>query len=99
MGVTTGRLTTRRGCLFIESDRGVTYGVGWPAEFTTWDPLISTITVRQGRARVGDEVAVGGGTEEISPAEIGNYRWARPPRPDCLGDEFLFAATLEGDPD
>jgi hypothetical protein len=98
MGVLSGLLTTRDGCLFIASD-GVTFGVGWPQEATTWDPSTGTITVRQGGARVGDRVVVGGGPEQISAAEIGRYRWATPPRPDCLGDQFFFAASLESDPD
>jgi hypothetical protein len=99
MGGLPGVLTSREDCLFIESDRGVTYGVGWPAEFTTWDPRSGTIRVRQSEVSIGDRVHVGGGHEEISPAEIGLYAWARPPRPDCLGDAFFFAATVESESD
>jgi hypothetical protein len=98
-GPLPGVLTSREDCLFIESDRGATYGVGWPAEFTTWDPRSGTIRVRQGEATIGDRVAVAGGIEEFLPAEIGLFAWARPPRPDCLGDAFLFASSIERPPD
>jgi hypothetical protein len=99
MGLVPGVLTSREDCLFIESDRGVTYGVGWPVEFTTWDPWSGTIRVRQGGARIGDRVTVGGGIEEILPSDIGRFGWARPPRPDCLGDGFFFASTIERESD
>jgi len=95
MGIVPGVLTSHEDCLFIESDTGETYGVGWPVEFTTWDPWSGTIRVRQVGARIGDRVTIGGGIEEISPSEIGLWRWARPPRPDCLGDGFFFASGIE----
>jgi len=67
LGESSGVLTSRAGCLFFESDRGVTYGTGWPAEFTTWDPQSRTIRVRQAEATVGDRVTLGGGAEKLRP--------------------------------
>jgi len=99
MGLVPGVLTSHEDCLFIESDRGATYGVGWPLDATTWDPWSGTIRVRQGGARIGDRVTVGGGIEEIPASEIGQWAWATPPRPDCLGDGFFFASTIERESD
>jgi hypothetical protein len=94
-GLLTGVLTSRDDCLFVESDRGVTYGVAWPAGDTTWNPWSGTVRVRQLEASIGDRVTVGGGSEEVSPPEIGHFPFAVPPRSDCLGDELLFAHSIE----
>jgi hypothetical protein len=96
-GLLIGQLRRHGGCLFVQDRDGTMYGVAWPAETTHWESSTMEIVVGESRAAIGDSVSVGGGPYEIDRENIDDPRWdwVTPPRPECLGDQFFFAYTIE----
>jgi hypothetical protein len=62
-----GILTTRRGCLVVETDGGSVVVPLLPASSTTWDGGAERLTVGSSEYRVGDRVSFGGGYTEQAP--------------------------------
>ena len=80
-----GELTRQDQCLFLLSDDGTTYGVAWPADRTTWEAGANRLVVGMLAAAPGDHVELGAAHED----DLGDLIVA--PRPECMGDSFVYA--------
>jgi hypothetical protein len=87
-----GRLEVHDECLFLATVDGE-IGVAWPTG-TRWDARRQAITVRGVTAAAGDTVRLGGGFYDIGLDDIDTSPWITPPRPECLGDAFIFVGSL-----
>jgi hypothetical protein len=96
LGLLVGSLAAQDGCLFVRGSDGTLVGIAWPAG-TRWDARDNSIVVNGIRASLGETVRIVGGLYDISVETINRQLWLRPPRPECLGDEFWMAGGLSTD--
>lgn len=88
-----GTLQADGRCLFVVTPDGTRLGVAWPAG-SRWDPTRTVITVKGVEAAIGQPVAIGGGSADVTLENINRTPWISRPRPECLGDGFIFAGSL-----
>ena len=93
-GLLSGELYVAGTWLFVRGQEGDAIGVAWPPG-TVWETDEGSISVRGQKARVGDDVNVSGGLVDVDGGRVDRIGWVVPPRPDCLGDYFWFAGSLE----
>ena len=89
-----GTIEVEGACLFIVTPDGLRLGVAWPAG-TTWNPFRTSITVRGQEAIAGEDVEIGGGSADVTSENIASTPWIVRPLPECLGDGFIFAGSVE----
>ncbi|WP_143426997.1 hypothetical protein [Georgenia soli] len=80
-----GTLVIEDGCLAVDVENVITAAVALP-ETVTWDPDAETVTVDGAPFTVGDQVAFGGGSYEVSSIDL-EHRCMR-------GDEVFFVHTV-----
>ena len=88
-----GTLQAEGRCLFVVTPDGTRLGVAWPAG-SRWDPTRNVISVKNVEASIGQQVAIGGGSADVTLENINRTTWISRPRSECLGDGFMFAGSL-----
>jgi len=89
----TGTLQAEGRCLFLVGSDGTRFGVAWPAG-TKWDPTRRALVVGGVVVAVGQVVAIGGGSADVTLDNLARTPWLVRPLPECLGEGFVFAGTL-----
>jgi hypothetical protein len=88
-----GTLQAEGRCLFLVGARGTRSGVAWPAG-TKWDPNAGALVLGDVKVSVGQEVAIGGGSADVTLDNLWRTAWLVRPLPECLGDGFILAGSV-----